>query len=113
MAGCHKAENPPASPPAKADNVLTGYESDAAAEECAARDHLTASMTDEQVLRAIGVDPASVKLKPAPPGYGGDDHVKTAYTNETADIEMSRVPSTGYLLVYSMDQGKRWLVKGK
>jgi hypothetical protein len=111
VAGCKKADEPPP-PAAKSDPVLTGYESDAAAETCAARDHLTASMTDEQVLRAIGIDPALVKLKPAPPGYGGDGSIKTAYTNETMDIEMSRVPRTGYLLVYSMDQGKRWIVKG-
>jgi hypothetical protein len=84
---------------------------DAADEQRAAQAHLTPSMTDEQILRVIGVDPAAVKLKPAPEGYNTASFKKTAYTNETVDIEVDRFLDTGGLLVYGT-QG-RWLVKGK
>ena len=84
---------------------------DAADEEHAARDHLTATMTDEQILRAIGVDPTAVKLKPSPEGWTRPSFKHAAYTNESIDIEISRSLDTGNLLVYGT-QG-RWLVKGK
>jgi hypothetical protein len=77
------------------------------------RAQLTALMTDEQILRAIGVDPAVVKLKPPPEGYNTSTFIKTAYTNETMDIEIDRMPSRREILVVRMDQGIRWIVKDK
>jgi hypothetical protein len=73
-AGCNKAGDPQAAP--KSDYEAMAASQDAADEERAARAHLTASMTDEQILRAIGVEPATVKLKPAPEGYGGPSFKK-------------------------------------
>jgi hypothetical protein len=108
-AGCNKASDPP--PSSKPDYEATAAAQDAADEQRAAQAHLTASLTDEQILRAIGVDPAAVKLAPAPKGYGGPSFKKTAYTNETIDLEIGRSLDTGDLLVYGT-QG-RWLVKGK
>lgn len=109
VAGCNKPSDPPPAP--KPDYEAMAAAQDAADEERAARAHLTVSMTDEQILRAIGVDPATVKLMLAPEGYGGPSFKKAAYTNETVDIEISRSLDTGGLLVYGT-QG-RWLVKGK
>src|SRR2546421_12232047 len=87
LAGCNKAPDPPPVP-------IPDYEAMAAAQNAADEDraahaHLTLTMTDEQVLRAIGVDPAMVKLKPAPEGYGGPNLKKKTYTNESNDIEIS------------------------
>ena len=110
LAACNKATDLPPAP--KPDYEAMAAAEDAAAEERAARAHLTASMTDEQILRAIGVDPATVKLKPALEGYGGPAFRKTAYTNEAIDIEISRSLDTGALLVYQLD-GTRWIAKGK
>jgi hypothetical protein len=107
-AGCNKASDPPAPQP---DFEAMAAVLDAEAEARAAGAHLTLSMTDEQILRAIGVDPAAVKLKPPPEGYNTPSYKKVAYTNETVDIEIDRMLNTGQLLVYGT-QG-RWLVKGK
>jgi len=98
VAGCNRASDPPSAP--KPDYESMAAAQDAADEERAARAHLAASMSDEEILRAIGVDPAAVKLKPAPERYGGTSFKKTAYTNETIDIEISRSLDTGRLLVY-------------
>ena len=115
MAGCGKSSAPPPAPQSQSNHVVTAAEYDAESEERAARAHLTLSMTDEQILRAIGVNPAEVKLCPAPQGYGGSgDFVKTAYTNETTDVEISRTSKS--LLVYQAmpaDRQNRWLVKPK
>lgn len=108
VAGCNKASEPPAPQP---DHEAMAAILDAEAEARAAGAHLTTSMTDEQILRAIGVDPAVVKLKPPPEGYNTPSYKKVAYTNETVDIEIDRMLETGQLLVYGT-QG-RWLVKGK
>jgi hypothetical protein len=111
LAGCNKASEPPPAP--KPDYEAIAAAMDAADEERAARAHLTAAMTDEQILVAIGVDPASVQLKPAPEGYGGPSFKKTAYTNLAFDIEIERTLDTGGLFVVRLDQGTRWIVKGK
>jgi hypothetical protein len=109
VAGCNRADDAPST--RKPDYEAMAAAQDAADEQRAAQAHLTTSMTDEQILRAIGVDPAAVKLKPPPEGYNSPTFNKTAYTNETIDIEVDRLLSTGDLLVYGT-QG-RWLVKGK
>jgi hypothetical protein len=109
VAGCNKPND--ASPASKPDYEAMAAAQDAADEQRATQAHLTASMTDEQILRAIDVDPAAVKLKPAPEGYDSPSFKKTAYTNEIIDIEISRSLGAGGLLVYGT-QG-RWLVKGK
>jgi len=114
LAGCGKGKD--SAPAPKPDYEAMAAAMDAADEERAARAHLTSSMTDEQILRAIGADPTMLKLKPAPDGYGGPSFRKTAYTNETTDIEISRSLDTGGLLVYKLmpvGQQNRWLVKGK
>jgi hypothetical protein len=109
IGGCNKAADPPAA--AKPDYEAMAVALDAADEERATRAHLTASMTDEQILRAIGVEPATLKLKPVPEGWGGPSVIHTAYTSDVVDIEISRSADTGGLLVYGT-QGT-WLVKGK
>jgi hypothetical protein len=113
ITGCNKTDDPPSASQQEINPAAQMAAEEAAAEERAARIHLTASMTDLEILRAIGIDPALVKLAPAPEGYGGADFIKTAYTNATIDIEISRVPSAGRLLVNQMDHGTRWIVKGK
>lgn len=115
VAGCNKADDPPPAPQPDAESpAAAAAAADAQAEELAARAHLTASMTDEQVLRAIGADPASFKPRHAPVESAGGA-IQTSYTNETTDIEISRTPGTGALHVYHLpwNPQTRWLVKGK
>jgi hypothetical protein len=112
VAGCHKASDPAPAP--KPDYEAMAAAADAQAEELAARAHLTGSMTDEQILRAIGADPSKFKLRTAPVESGGGT-IQTSYTNETTQIEICRTPTTGALLVYHMpwNDQQRWMVKGK
>jgi hypothetical protein len=112
-AGCDKASAPPPAAQLPPDYEAIAAADEAASVERATRAHLSATMTDEQILRAIGVDPASVKLRPGPEIFGDGHSTQTSYTNEMADIEISREPGTPYLFVSQMDQGIHWLVKNK
>jgi hypothetical protein len=113
VSGCNKTSAPPPAVQPPPDYEAIAAADEAAALERAARAHLSASMTDEQILRAIGVDPASVKLRPGPEILGDGHSTQASYTNETADIEISREPGTPYLFISQMDQGIHWLVKNK
>src|SRR5689334_5337571 len=97
VAGCHKESTPQSAP--QPDYEAQAAEADAEAEERATRAHLTLSLSDEQILRAIGADPASLKPRAAPVESAGGT-IQVSYANETTQIEICRTPSTGALFVY-------------
>jgi len=72
----------------------------------AARDHLTGSMTDAEILQSIGYDPATFASNRT---YGVDGY-SVGYTNQTTDIIITRSVSTGIsiLRLSPKDEKEHW-----
>jgi hypothetical protein len=101
-AGCGKQ---PVSPP------LTGVADSpeiVAARARAVQDRLTSSMSDEQILRAIGHDPATLASRRA----DGVDGYSMTYTNVTTHIIITRSLVTGIsvLRLRPKDQQQHWML---
>jgi|SRR5882724_10718460 len=105
LAGCEKPSSSPPSDPAGYSNQL------AAARARAVQDGLTPLMSDEQILRAIGHDPAALKGSRAD---GADGH-STSYTNETTHIIIARSLVTGIsvLRLEPKDRKQLWMLEKK
>src|SRR6516162_10685516 len=77
----------------------------------AVRDGLKPSMTDEQILRTIGNDPALLQARS---GSGIDGHM-TEYSNKTTLIWITRSLSTGIsvLRLRPEEQKQHWMMNTK
>jgi len=100
--GCEKQ---PVSPP------LTGVTDSpeiVAARARAVQDGLTPAMSDEQILRAIGHDPATLTSRRA----DGVDGYSMTYTKATIDIIITRSVVTGVsvLRLLPKDQRQHWML---
>lgn len=102
-AGCAQ-HDPPAPAVVEAPLILE-------ARARAVRDGLKPSMTDEQILRTIGNNPALLEARS---GSGIDGHM-TEYSNETTLIWITRSLSTGIsvLRLRPKEQQQHWMMDTK
>lgn len=73
-------------------------------------DHLTNGMSDEQILRAIGYDPATLRSNR---GGNGIDAYDVEYISDMTDITITRSLSTGITVLRYLpkDQQKQWVLE--
>jgi hypothetical protein len=109
LAGCNKAGDTQSAQ--ILDSEAQAAADEAAAVARAAQAHLSTSMSDDEILRAIGADPAKLKLTRTDVGNG----YIASYTNETTNIELTRSASAGISVsrMKPTDQQGKWFVKPK
>ncbi|MEO7672826.1 MAG: hypothetical protein ABIU09_01960 [Pyrinomonadaceae bacterium] len=102
VAGCEKQSTSPSA------GVIDSPEIEAARAR-AVQDGLTPSMSDVQILRALGHDPDVLTSHRT----DGKDGYSTAYTNDTTDITITRSLVTGIsvLRLLLKDQQQHWMLE--
>lgn len=102
VAGCGKQ---PSSPPTHAAESPE----DAAAQARAVQDGVTPSLSDEQILRKIGYDPATLSSK----RDDGPDGYSMSYSNDKTYIIITRSLVTGIsiLRLQPKEQQQLWILR--
>src|SRR6184192_2571726 len=100
LSGCSRQAAPPPS--------FQAPDLNAAARARAVRDGLTSSMSDVQILRALGQDPARLTARVA----NGPDGYSTSYTNATTRILITR-SSYGIFVLRDGPVQQDWLLEKK